>query len=96
MQKFGMKGFTEESGRLSGLWFDLVATEFYASWKGKLIVNWPPPERSWWRRAHRNNFSNLRSWTRVPWSQPCLNGTAKSSSGRSFASSRCVGNPRSR
>jgi hypothetical protein len=29
---------------------------FYAHWKGKLIVGWPPPERSWWRRAHRNEF----------------------------------------
>lgn len=29
-------------------------TNFCASWKGKLIVNWPPPELSWWRWAHRN------------------------------------------
>jgi hypothetical protein len=28
--------------------------DFYSEWKGKLIVDWPPPERSWWRRAHRN------------------------------------------
>ena len=59
MKKFGMRGFTEGSGRSSCLWFDLAMTEFYASWKGKLIVNWPPPERSWWRRAHRNDFPIL-------------------------------------
>jgi hypothetical protein len=59
LKKFGMKGFTEEERRSSCLWFDLVPTQFYASWKGKLIVEWPPPERSWWRRAHRNTMPVL-------------------------------------
>jgi hypothetical protein len=54
----GHTGFTEVE-RASLLWFDLVLTEFYASWKGKLIVGWPPPERSWWRRAHKNEISVL-------------------------------------
>ena len=36
MQKFGMRGFTGD--RSSVLWFDLVQTDSYASWKGKLIV----------------------------------------------------------
>jgi hypothetical protein len=40
--------------RAHKLWFDLTRTEFYAEWQGRLIVSWPPPERSWWRRAHRN------------------------------------------
>ncbi|MBI3210789.1 MAG: GIY-YIG nuclease family protein [Candidatus Solibacter usitatus] len=57
MKKFGMKGFLGD--RPSVLWFDLVLTDFYASWKGKLIVEWPPPERSWWRRAHRNTMPVL-------------------------------------
>ncbi len=57
MKKFGMKGFTDEDVRPSLQWFDLVVTEFYDSWKGRLVVNWPPPERSWWRRGHRNNFA---------------------------------------
>ena len=57
MKKFGMKGFTEEDGRSSCLWFDLALTEFYPAWKGKLVVDWPPPERSWWRRAHKNKFA---------------------------------------
>ena len=29
------------------------------SWKGNLVVGWPPPERSWWRRAHRNEIPVL-------------------------------------
>ncbi|HXZ12144.1 MAG TPA: GIY-YIG nuclease family protein [Candidatus Sulfotelmatobacter sp.] len=55
-KKFGMKGLTEKSGRASILWFDLVVTEICASWKGKLVMGWPPPEISWWRRAHKNTF----------------------------------------
>lgn len=55
MKTLGMKGFTGEK-RSSILWFDLTLTDFYASWKGKLIIDWPPPERSWWRRAHRNEM----------------------------------------
>ena len=54
MKAFGFKGFTEDAGRSSLLWFDLAPKEFYVSWKGKLVVEWPPPERAWWRRAHRN------------------------------------------
>ena len=56
MKAFGMEGFTEAEGRPSVLWFDLELMDFYPSWKGKLIVGWPPPERSWWRRAHLNDM----------------------------------------
>jgi hypothetical protein len=56
MKAFGMRGFAEDDPRSVTLWFDLALTEFYQSWKGKLIVEWPPPERSWWRRAHRNEM----------------------------------------
>ena len=60
MRAFGMKGFNPETdGRSSILWFDLVPAPFYPEWKGKLIVGWPPPERSWWRRAHRNDMPVL-------------------------------------
>jgi hypothetical protein len=56
LKSFGMKGFTGEK-RSSVLWFDLeLMLDFYASWKGKLIISWPPPELSWWRRADRNEF----------------------------------------
>lgn len=59
MKAFGMKGLSEDESRTSILWFDLALTDFYALWKGKLIVSWPPPERSWWRRAHRNEIPIL-------------------------------------
>jgi hypothetical protein len=60
LKKLGMKGFTEEDTRPFILQFDLkLKEEFYASWKGKLVVGWPPPERSWWRRAHRNKMEVL-------------------------------------
>jgi hypothetical protein len=55
MKAFGMTGFTGEA-RSSVLWFELALMDFYASWKGKLVIGWPPPERSWWRRAHRNEI----------------------------------------
>jgi hypothetical protein len=55
LKKLGMNGFGGRS-RSSCLWFDLTLQNFYSSWKGKLIVDWPPPERSWWRRAHRNKM----------------------------------------
>jgi hypothetical protein len=58
-KKYDLKGFTNEQGRSSCLWFNLELTEFYSTWKGKLIVDFPPPERAFWRRAHKNNFSVL-------------------------------------
>lgn len=56
MKAFGMRGFTEEDPRSSILWFDLQLMDIYPQWKGKLIISWPPPERSWWRRAHKNTM----------------------------------------
>jgi hypothetical protein len=57
---FGMTGFKpEKEGRSAVLWFDLTSTDFHPEWKGKLIIGWPPPERSWWRRAHRNTMPVL-------------------------------------
>lgn len=53
--KYGMKGWSREE-RKSGLWFDLKLADFHSSWKGKLVVDWPPPGLSWWRLAHRNNI----------------------------------------
>lgn len=50
--------FTEERARERPVvhWFDLVLTDFYPQWKGRLVVGWTPPERSWWRRAHKNDL----------------------------------------
>lgn len=36
--------------------FDLTCTEQLADCKGRLVVSWPPPERSWWRWASRNRM----------------------------------------
>lgn len=52
LQSLGMTGFKGE--RPSVLWFDLPLLDFYPEWKGKLIVDWPPPERAWYRRAQNN------------------------------------------
>ena len=56
LEGFGMKHWHAKEPDQSVLWFNLVRSDFYDHWRGKLIVNWPPPERSWWRRAHRNEF----------------------------------------
>ncbi|MCK1498657.1 hypothetical protein [Bradyrhizobium sp. 188] len=60
LMKLGMKGPTGK--RPSCLWIDLKLTDFYSEWKGKLIVDWPPPERSWWRRAHQNTMPCSRDF----------------------------------
>jgi hypothetical protein len=57
LKALGMKGWELNEARPSSvLWFDLVLTDFFPEWKGKLIVSWPAPERVWCRRAHRNEF----------------------------------------
>ena len=57
LKTHGQKSYTSKADWSSSvLWFDLVLTDFCASWKGKLIVDWPPPELSWWRRAHKNEM----------------------------------------
>jgi len=38
------------------LWFDLVLTDIYAHWKGRLIIQWPKPARVWSRWANKNQF----------------------------------------
>jgi hypothetical protein len=53
LKSLGMGGFTEDTSRASTLWFDLLLTDFYPHWKGKLVVNWPGPELSWYRWAYK-------------------------------------------
>jgi hypothetical protein len=53
LRSFGHEGFTEESSRSSILWFDLALTDFYAHWKGKLIVGWPRLDKNWHRWAYK-------------------------------------------
>jgi hypothetical protein len=57
LRSFDMIGFTGDDGRSKVLWFDLQLTEHFSSWKGRLIVDWPGLERSWWRWADRNSIS---------------------------------------
>ncbi len=41
----------------SVVWFDLeLLPDFYADWKGKLIVEWPGAKIAWWRWAARNTM----------------------------------------
>ena len=75
MKAFGMKGFTGENSQKSILWFDLELIDFYSSWKGKLIVVWPPPELSWWRRSHNNEMPVFLSSKIARLMLRCLNGT---------------------
>ena len=56
LNAFGMYGFDKDK-RKSILWFDLERTDFYSSWKGKLVVDWPGLERSWWRWSDRNSIT---------------------------------------
>jgi hypothetical protein len=56
LKAFDMTGFSEQNPRPSMLWFELSPEPFYSKWKGKLVVSWPPPELSWWRRSHKNDI----------------------------------------
>lgn len=75
-------GMEAESARTREriLHFDLQLQDFYSHWKGKLVVDWPPPERSWWRRSHRNDIavalihaeSMLEEVANKPWDEIVL------------------------
>lgn len=55
---FGYKGFTKEYAAQVGAvkQFSFELLEAYASWRGKLVIEFPPPERSWFRLVSRGNF----------------------------------------
>lgn len=59
LRPLGMRGFAEEDHRRTVLWIELCLTNFYSNWKGKLVVQWPGLERSWWRWADRNEIPVL-------------------------------------
>lgn len=52
----GMSGQFATDGRDTVLEFDLTETGWQPTWRGRLIVKWPPPDRSWYRWADRNVF----------------------------------------
>ncbi|MBS1799577.1 MAG: GIY-YIG nuclease family protein [Acidobacteria bacterium] len=57
LKEYGMQGFTAAEGRATIEQFDLEPLSFRSEWKGKLIIDWPGGERSWWRRAENNIFT---------------------------------------
>lgn len=56
LMSLGMTGTTAADGRSHLIEFDLPVLKWHQDWKGRLIVRWPPPDRSWWRWADRNTF----------------------------------------
>jgi len=58
---YGMVGWTRaRDNRGTIRWFNLRRVPSWNVWTGGLIIDWPRPERAWWRRAHRYPF-NVRS-----------------------------------
>ncbi|HEX4143111.1 MAG TPA: GIY-YIG nuclease family protein, partial [Pirellulales bacterium] len=54
LKKYGMCGMQPDRKKIT--WFDLVLMDFRCDWKGKLVIQWPGKELSWWRWADRNEF----------------------------------------
>jgi hypothetical protein len=57
--KFGLGSYSTAHSGPPSLRFDLSLTSFHEEWRGKLVIHWPPPERSWVRRAHKNQMRVL-------------------------------------
>ena len=72
MRPFGIRGFRRERDTI--LWFDLQMTDFYEHWKGKLVVNWPGLQRSWWRWSDRNDIAVEAVLEQSILVQNCLTG----------------------
>jgi hypothetical protein len=58
LRDMGYEGFTAEHADQEGtaLQFDLERLPFYREWCGRLVIDFPPPERSWFRWLDRGNF----------------------------------------
>jgi hypothetical protein len=54
LEKLGIGDSSTAHSGTASLRFDLQLMPFHEEWRGKLVIGWPPPERSWVRRAHRN------------------------------------------
>lgn len=54
LSDLGMSGFDESDERETIDWFELKLLKFRQEWKGRLIVDWPGLERSWYRWSDRN------------------------------------------
>jgi hypothetical protein len=49
LHQLGMQGMQPD--KAVTLWFELQPMEYLSQWKGKLIIDWPGKEVSWWRWA---------------------------------------------
>ncbi len=56
LMSLGMSGFKATDNRDSITEFELLRTNWHSDWRERLIISWPPPERSWYRWADRNRF----------------------------------------
>jgi len=54
----GYQGFTQEQAARIGAetQFELELQPFYPQWRGRLVIDFPPPERSWFRWVDRGAF----------------------------------------
>lgn len=57
LSEYSNQGWSGDDKRDRILWFDLLRTEFYTEWAGRLVINWTGGERSWARWSDRNEFS---------------------------------------
>jgi hypothetical protein len=75
LKALGMKGWEVNEARPSSvLWFDLISTDFFLEWKGKLIVGWPKPERLSRRLHGEANRAGCWSRQKTGLSTPTFNG----------------------
>jgi len=58
LRDMGYEGFTPEEAAKVGTVqrFDLELLPIYTEWRGKLVIDFPPPERSWFRWIDRGAF----------------------------------------
>jgi hypothetical protein len=58
LRDMGYNGYTaEEAEKIPFNWqFDLERLPFYADWRGRLVIDYSPPERSWFRWVDRGAF----------------------------------------
>lgn len=75
LKTFGMRAALFDIPGVTVQWSDLAPTPYLSGWKGKLVITWPPPERSWWRWASgKSNFEvhaiheeSVLTPSRPPW-----------------------------
>ncbi len=58
LRGFGYEGFTAQwAAKVNTVrQFSFEPLEAYANWSGKLVIDFPPPERSWFRLLDRGTF----------------------------------------